>query len=136
MRKAWMVRSVEREALLESLQEKTGIFKRASLDDLFMEKLMFAFCEIFLGNSNTLMIMPFEEKTREFLRVMILPEIAKFARCEEERRFLILEFFGWLVREMRQRYVAELTNFSNSNPQTVFRAVKASADVTRMACCG
>lgn len=125
---AWMVRSSERQALLESLQKMTEEYEeeRGFRIDYDLSRM----CLAFLEHSESPRI-PRDASidSWDFFQGKIVPACNAFARATEERDVLVCDFYQWLTESVTRDFRAALSRKEIADPQTMFHAASAAAEI-------
>lgn len=139
MADAFMVRGWQRQQFQEGLHHLIYDFEEGS-DDWWSENRVKAYLylayligQYLVGDlSSTLLALPtpnkYESTARDVL-TQILEKSRNFARAEEERRYVLAEFVLWLTKSALQPEQTALIQKEITDPQTIFHAHSATADV-------
>ncbi len=124
MTEAWMVRSSERQELLETLKQKAMDLeeppRRLARYDLART------CLAFLEDETA---KPTESQAATFFFTEALPAITSFARAKEERDIIVCELLTWVVGSVTARFRGDLTHKEIVAPKTIFHATSAMEEV-------
>ena len=128
MSEAWMVRGIQRQRLIEDLIRKVydEEDKRLDKDKIFKrEDFLFSFVSLiggYLSNEN-------EEETASFFLESILPSVKKFSRSDSEAKALLSTLLEKVLSSATQSFHQALHREEFENPQQIFHAPSAMAEV-------
>lgn len=129
MDQAWMIRSSQRQMLLETLKHR--IMNAEEKRELRIDYDLAKICLVFLEFGGTMLRTPpnvgFD--SWELFHETLLPSIEKFARAVEERDAMISDLLEWLIGSVTRDPRATLVRKEIAEPQTIFRAETATTEV-------
>ncbi len=129
MDQAWMVRSSQRQMLLETLKHRVmdAESKRERRIDYDLAKI----CLAFLENGSDVSRIPSNVSfdSWELFHGKILPAIENFSRAVEERDVLVCNLLEWLTGSVTRDSLAALTRKEVAEPRTIFHAETATTEI-------
>ncbi len=126
---AWMIRSNQRQMLIETLRHRImdAEDKRGLRIDYDLAKI----CLIFLENGGDVSRIPSNVSfdSWEIFSEKILPMIEKFARAVEERDALVCDLLKWLTESVMRDSITALMKREIAEPKTIFHAETATTEI-------
>lgn len=125
---AWMVRSGERQKLLESLKKMTREHaeKRGRRMDFDLSRICLTYIE---HHGETHVPHNVSTDAWKFFYETIMLAVEEFARAHEERDAMICDFYEWLTQSVTREYHAALTRKEIAHPRIIFHASSGAQEI-------
>ena len=129
MDQAWMIRSSQRQMLIETLKHRVmdAESEREGRIDYDLAKVCLAFLEN--GHDASRIPSNVNSDSWELFHGKILPAIERFARAVEERDALVCDLLKWLTESVTREFVKALTEKEIAEPRTIFHAETATTEM-------
>ena len=124
MNDAWMVRSGERQRLLEDLRHKA--FRLDENTGVDIDHALASVALAWLDNSDLKSGKTFAE---EFFFGIVLPSISEFSRANEEKYSLVADFLEMTLKSFSLRFHSAFSRKEFLDPRTIFHAASAMSQI-------
>lgn len=127
MSDAWMVRSIQRQKLLNEAQTEIIRLEDECDNPKEIQRKLIQLCISFLSREE--LSVDNEDPVESLFIMDLLPGIREFSRASEETMFLVGELLSWLVSSFTREFYGALTAKEISDPKKMFLADSATSDI-------
>ena len=127
MTDAWMVRSIQRQKLLNEAQTEIIRLEDECDNPKEIQRKLIQLCISFLSGEE--LSVDNKNPVESLFLMDLLPGIKEFSRANEETMFLIGELLSWLISSFTREFYGALTAKEISDPKKMFLADSATSDI-------